>query len=283
MRLVLTNDDGIESPGIHSLAAMCERLGHEVVVLAPALDVSGSSAAIGRIGFDERLRLRQVRLPPPAEGVTAFALDGPPGLAAMIACQGGLEDVPDLVVSGINVGPNTGHSILHSGTVGAALTAANFGVSALAVSLAVADPMPWTAVEPHVATTLEILASAPASTTLNLNVPTTADADVRWATLDRFGSFRVAVAERAESWVQMEYRSTGADLEPESDTALLAAGHATLTAIEGIGHIPPDRIGGQGEPERPVAHLTEVPRGSAAVDAPTDPERSDPDSSRQPD
>jgi 5'-nucleotidase len=263
MRLVLTNDDGIESPGIHALAAMCKRLGHDVAVLAPAGDVSGSSAAIGRIGFDERLLLHAQALPPPAEGIPAYALDGPPGLAALIACQGGLGEVPDLVISGINAGPNTGHSILHSGTVGAALTAASFGVSALAVSLEVADPMPWASVEPALVQSLDVLASAPASTTLNLNVPPTVPAELRWATLDRFGSFRVAVSERAESWVQMEYRSTGAELDPESDTALLAAGYATLTAIEGIGLLPPDRIGRQPRPERPVARLTEVPRSDA--------------------
>jgi 5'-nucleotidase len=263
MRLVLTNDDGIESPGIHALAAMCQRLGHDVAVLAPAGDVSGSSAAIGRIGFDDRLHLREQTLPPPAGGIPAFALEGPPGLAALIACQGGLGEPPDLVLSGINAGPNTGHSILHSGTVGAALTAASFGVSALAVSLDVADPMPWASVEPALAQALDVLASAPASTTLNLNVPPTVPTELRWATLDRFGSFRVAVAERAESWVQMEYRSTGAELDPESDTALLAAGYATLTAIEGIGLVTPDRIGRQAEPQRPVARLTEVPRGEA--------------------
>jgi 5'-nucleotidase len=263
MRLVLTNDDGIESPGIHALAAMCASLGHDVAVLAPDGDLSGSSAAVGRIGFDERLDLHARPLPPPAEGVAAYALDGPPGLAALIACQGGLGEAPDLVVSGINAGPNTGHSILHSGTVGAALTAASFGVSALAVSLDVADPMPWASVEPALAQALDVLASAPPSTTLNLNVPPTVPTELRWATLDRFGSFRVAVAERAESWVQMEYRSTGAELDPESDTALLAAGFATLTAIEGIGLVPPDRIGRQVEPERPVARLTVVPRSDA--------------------
>ena len=143
MRLVLTNDDGVDSPGIHALAATCAELGHDVLVLAPSTDLSGASAAVGRIEPDQRLELRPVELPGAAAAVEAYALDGPPGLAALVACQGGAGETPDLVLSGINGGPNTGHSILHSGTVGGALTAANFGVSALAVSLDVADPMPW--------------------------------------------------------------------------------------------------------------------------------------------
>jgi 5'-nucleotidase len=267
MKLVLTNDDGVESPGIHALAAMCAALGHEVVVVAPNRDLSGTSAALGRIPFDQRLPIRPKALPAPADRIEAFALDGPPGLAALIACQGGLGDVPDLVLSGINAGPNTGHSMLHSGTVGAALTAANFGVSAVAVSLDVADPMPWSAVAPYVAEAIDIVSSSPRSTVLNLNVPAVPGArGLRWATLDRFGSFRVAVAERQEAWVQLEYRSTGAELDPDSDTALLAGGYATMTAIEGIAEIAHDRLGSGRERDRPVAELKEVPRSD--TDAP---------------
>ena len=263
---MITNDDGIESPGIHALAATCASLGHETVVVAPAADLSGSSAAIGRISFDDRLQLHRARLPAPAEDIEAWSVDGPPGLAALIACQGGIGVRPDLIVSGINAGPNTGHSILHSGTVGAALTAASFGVSALAVSLDVADPMPWASACAFVETGLDLVADAPEQTVLNLNVPALDPAQVkgvRWATLDRFGSFRVAVAEREDTWVQMEYRSTGADLDPNSDTALLAGGYVTVTAIEGIGEVSPDRIASQPQSELPVRRLTEVPRGDA--------------------
>jgi 5'-nucleotidase len=266
MRLVLTNDDGVESPGIHALAATCAELGHDVLVLAPASDLSGASAAVGRIEPDQRLELRRVELPGAAAGIEAYALDGPPGLAALVACQGGAGDVPDLVLSGINGGPNTGHSILHSGTVGAALTAASFGVSALAVSLDVADPMPWRTACAFVEEGIELVASAPVATVLNLNAPAMPLADVRglrWATLDRFGTFRVAVAEREETSLQMEFRATGAELDPESDTALLAAGFVTVTAIEGIAFVPPERLHEQRARPEPEAALVARPEDPA--------------------
>ena len=258
MRLVLTNDDGVDSPGIQALAATCAELGHDVLVLAPSSDLSGASAAVGRIEPDQRLELRRVELPGAAAAVEAYALDGPPGLAALVACQGGAGETPDLVLSGINGGPNTGHSILHSGTVGGALTAANFGVSALAVSLDVADPMPWETASALVEQGIELVRGAPPSTVLNLNVPALPLDEVRglrWATLDRFGTFRVAVAERLGTSLQMEFRATGAELDPESDTALLGAGFATVTAIEGIARIPPERLQEQRRPPEPEATL----------------------------
>ena len=79
----------------------------------------------------------------PALGRPAFAIDAPPAAAAYAACLGGFGDPPDIVVSGINPGPNTGHLVLHSGTVGAAMTGAVLGVPALAVSLGIGEPYHW--------------------------------------------------------------------------------------------------------------------------------------------
>jgi 5'-nucleotidase len=257
MRLVLTNDDGIEAAGLDALAAACAALGHDVRVLAPDRDRSGMGAGIAGIGPENRIRMRPARLP---SGVPAHALEGTPGLAAMLACLGRFGDPPDAVVSGINAGPNTGHATLHSGTVGAALTAATFGVSALAVSTEVGDPMRWDTACSQLESVLGELEAAPAGTVLNLNAPACPPdrvRELRWATLDRFGSVRLAITSVQESWVQLEYRSTGRDLDPESDTALLAAGHATLTAIEGVSEVPlhDDRHGSR----RPETVVHELP------------------------
>lgn len=271
MIAVVTNDDGIESPGIHALAAILASLGHEPVVVAPAHDMSGSSAAIGRIEMDVPTKVRSVDLPDPAAGVRAYAVDGPPGLAALLAARRGIDDIaPDVLVSGINAGTNTGHAILHSGTVGAALTAASFGLSALAVSLAVARPMPWGSARDDVGQALELLAAAPRATVLNVNVPAARAPDaggLRWAKLDRFGSFRVAVAERHESLVQLEYRATGYDLDPDSDTALVETGYATITAIEGIHAIPPPEIAAQVPKPTPEPHLAAAPTRAGSTTA----------------
>jgi 5'-nucleotidase len=245
VRLALTNDDGVGSPGIHELASACHRLGHDVVIAAPEEDSSGSSAAIGRIRADQQIESRSVVLPD-APGIPAHAVAGPPGLAVLAACLGAFGAPPDAVVSGINAGPNTGHAILHSGTVGAALTASSFGVSALAVSLDVGEISPWETATAFVEPALEILASAPDGTVLNVNVPAVALADVprdlRWAKLDRFGSVRVAVTDVGDRWVQMEYRTTDVELDPESDTALLAGGAATVTCLEGIAAVELDDL-----------------------------------------
>lgn len=247
MTVVVTNDDGIESPGIHALAAMLRELGHDPVVVAPARDMSGSSAAIGRIEIDVPTQVRRVALPAPAADVPGYAVEGPPGLAALLAARRGIDDLePRFLVSGINAGTNTGHSILHSGTVGAAFTAASFGLSGLAVSLVVADPMPWDRVREPLQEAIRLLETAPRATVLNVNVPAEpvdgGRAGLRWASLDRFGSFRVAVAERGDSAVQLEYRATGSELDANSDTALVEAGFATITAVDAIRAVPPEEI-----------------------------------------
>ena len=140
MRILVTNDDGIESPGLHALALALHEREHEVLVVAPSQDMSGVGAAIGRIRGDQRIEAVPASIPG-APDVTAFSLDGPPGLAVMAGCLGAFGEPPDLVVTGVNAGPNLGHACLHSGTVGAALTAATFGISALATSVDVSDPM----------------------------------------------------------------------------------------------------------------------------------------------
>jgi 5'-nucleotidase len=135
MRVLVTNDDGVESPGLHELAQCLAACGdHDLVIAAPDRDMSGSSAAIGQIHVDEHIDAEHVDLPGLA-GVPTYAVAGPPGLCVLAARLGGFGPPPDLIVSGINPGANTGRAVLHSGTVGAALTAASFGCRGLAVSL----------------------------------------------------------------------------------------------------------------------------------------------------
>ncbi len=140
MKVLVTNDDGVGSAGLHALARALVAAGRDVLVVAPDRDMSGSGAAIGRIHVDEHIDAERVELPGLA-GVPAYAVDGPPGLCVLAARLGGFGDSPDVVVSGINPGCNTGRAVLHSGTVGAALTAANFGGRGLAVSIDVTSSL----------------------------------------------------------------------------------------------------------------------------------------------
>jgi 5'-nucleotidase len=261
VRILLTNDDGIESPGLHALAAALHEREHDVLVVAPREDMSGVGAAIGRIRADQRIDTSAASVPG-APDVAAYSLAGPPGLAVMAACLGAFGPPPDLVVTGVNAGPNTGHACLHSGTVGAALTAATFGISALATSAAVSDPMYWSTACSLLDDPLALLARLPAATVLNLNSPACPEDEVRelrWAKLDRFGRVRLALAASGDEWLQMEYRTVEGDLDPECDTALLERGHATLTAIEGIAEVPHDELVDRRPTPRAEAEIAEVP------------------------
>jgi 5'-nucleotidase len=132
MRILLTNDDGIDSIGLHVLARAMRRFG-DVVIIAPDREFSGASAALGALHLIQP-EVQRAHV----EGIEeAWAVTGPPALCVMFARLGAFGEPFDLIVSGINPGANVGRSVYHSGTVGAALTARNGRVSGIAVSQAV--------------------------------------------------------------------------------------------------------------------------------------------------
>ena len=136
MRILVTNDDGIDSIGLHVLVrAMCTLDGdHEIVVVAPDREFSGAGAALGALHLIQP-EVHQASIPDcDAE---AWTVNGPPGLCVMFARLGAFGAPFDLVVSGINPGANVGRAVYHSGTVGAALTGRNGHISGVAVSQAV--------------------------------------------------------------------------------------------------------------------------------------------------
>lgn len=244
MKVLVTNDDGVDSPGLIALARALVDDGHDVMVVAPARDNSGAGASIGVIHADQHTDAEAVELDGLA-GLPAFAVDGPPGRCVITALRGGFGPQPDMVVSGINPGCNTGRAVLHSGTVGAALTAANFGVAGLAVSIdapasrVAPGEIRWETAAGVAAAAVDWLAAAGPGTVLNLNVPNLpADrlAGARQATLAPFGTVQAAVVEPAPSGgrLQMELRPTTETLPPDSDTALVKAGYVAVSAITGI-------------------------------------------------
>ena len=132
MRILVTNDDGIDSVGLHALARAMLPFG-EVVVGAPDTEYSGASSSFGPLHLI-RPELHKAHI----EGIdTAWAITGPPALCVMFARLGAFGGPFDLVVSGINPGANVGRSVYHSGTIGACLTARNGGITGVAVSQAV--------------------------------------------------------------------------------------------------------------------------------------------------
>jgi 5'-nucleotidase len=291
MNVLVTNDDGVASPGLHALARALVDDGYDVIVVAPDREMSGSSAAIGQVHVEEGIDAERVVLPG-LDGVPAYAVAGPPGLCVLSARLGGFGDAPDLVVSGINPGANTGRAVLHSGTVGAALTAANFGCRGLAVSIDVSTlhlheqarktvtvgdgdraraeviespeigedpaargrlrdvsgvafdrPAEWESAAAVAASAVSWLASDDARpcTVLNINVPNLTMDRLKGAraaaTLAPFGTVRSSVVEAAPDGgrLQIEFRPSEAELPPDSDTALVAQGFVSVTALSGIG------------------------------------------------
>lgn len=133
MRILLTNDDGVGELGNVALAQALLDAGHDLVVVGPASERSGSGTAVGPIEQGAVIALEE-RVLPTSPPLTAFALDAPPAMAVIAALAGLFGPRPELVISGINAGHNVGRSIIFSGTVGAAVSAAVMGIPSIAIS-----------------------------------------------------------------------------------------------------------------------------------------------------
>ncbi len=239
MRILVTNDDGIASPGLHVLARAIAAAGHETLVAAPNVDQSGTSAAIGIFRPDVPVEMERAEIPNAPE-ILAWAVAGTPALCALAARLRGFGEPPDLVVSGINTGLNTGRVVLHSGTVGAALTAQSFGGKGLAVSVASSDPWEFETAARFAVDVIPMLHAAPNYSALNLNVPARDYHDVlglRWARLAPFGAVRSTMLDSGNGHLRLDLQITDATLPEHSDTQLCAQGYATLTAIVGVAEI----------------------------------------------
>lgn len=240
MRALVTNDDGIESMGLRTLATVAVEAGLDVVVAAPISEYSGSSASLTALESGRRLVVHHVEM----DGLGAnrcMAVDATPAFIALAAATGAFGPPPDLVLSGINLGPNTGHAILHSGTVGAALTASTHGCAAVAFSLAAARP---TEFETAAAVARRILGWMLASTplphvVLNVNVPDVPLGDLlglRTARLAAFGAVQAFVSETGRGFVTRTFEKVKSAYEPGTDAALVKSGWATVTPLEALRH-----------------------------------------------
>jgi 5'-nucleotidase len=236
---LVTNDDGIHARGLEELATVLDDQGHDVVVAAPIDDCSGNGAAIGPIHLTGRVAFKEATVGDLAH-VPAYAIDGPPALAVLAACQGGFGIPPTLVVSGINAGANTGAAILHSGTVGAALTAASLGFPAVALSLAHGPDPAWrtaAAVSASIVEWLSVEGAVDQPIVLNVNVPNLA---LRWlrgvriATVANGGIAQAGFVPAAGGHLQIEMTSPGRPPAPDTDTGLVSAGYVAVTELQGV-------------------------------------------------
>ncbi len=184
MKILISNDDGYQAPGIRCLA---DHLGAiaEITVVAPERDRSGASNSL--------------TLENPIRAVTTdngiIRVDGTPTDCVHLAITGLLDHEPDMVVSGINAGANMGDDVIYSGTVAAAMEGRFLGLPAIAISMVSHRPNHF-ATAGRVAVTLvkQLLSHPlPRDTILNVNVP-----DVPWEQLAGFEATRLGQRHRSE-------------------------------------------------------------------------------------
>ena len=171
MRILVSNDDGVFSPGIAALARIAREFG-EVRVVAPDVEQSGMGHAIT---IKRPLHYHSV----PINGIEAYRVDGTP--ADCVALGAHHWDAVDLVLSGINLGLNIGHNVWHSGTVAAAKQAAFLQIPAIAFSAPYSDDPPdYDSYAPYIRKIIDMFLQTPDLPLLNVNFPTQPDGTIVW-------------------------------------------------------------------------------------------------------
>lgn len=189
MHVLLSNDDGVEAPGIARLAARLQERA-QVTVIAPDRDRSGASNSLT---LDEPIRISRA-----SNGFVGVR--GTPTDCVHLAITGLLDTDPDMVISGINSGANLGDDVLYSGTVAAAMEGRFLGLPAIAVSMVSEHGVShWDSGCEAVVWLMDRLLSEPlpADTILNVNVP-----DLPWEEISGFQATRLGHRHRAERAIE---------------------------------------------------------------------------------
>jgi 5'-nucleotidase len=174
MRILVANDDGIYSPGIATLAKVARRFG-DVRVVAPDVEQSSAGHAITA---SRPVRYRRTKI---FEEIEAYRVNGTPADCVALGIYH-WEQV-DIVLSGINLGPNLGNSTWHSGTLAAAKQATLLGIRGIALSAPVEDEdEDFSTLEPWVERTLELLLNEECPSLVNVNFPRR-PREVRWTSM----------------------------------------------------------------------------------------------------
>jgi 5'-nucleotidase len=241
MRILITNDDGMNAPGLVALESAAERLGADVYVVAPEREQSAQSHAI-----TIRHPVFAYRLPLTHGETLRVAVSGTPCDCVRLAMIKLLKQKPDLVLSGINHGGNLGWNVFHSGTVSAAAEAHAFGVPAIAFSLANWNAeVEWGGLDQLAERMIEQLLKAKHSRPdwlYNVNFPPTPPEQIKGVRLTRQNPMvkgdnfieREAPDGRSYYWpvwdevkAQREYQT-----DPEIDTVALREGFISVTPMQ---------------------------------------------------
>ena len=225
-RILVTNDDGINAPGMNALEEGLAALG-EVIVVAPDSEMSGAGQSISA---HTPLRVRRI-------DERHFAVSGTPADTVIIALYHLLPQKPDLVVSGINPGGNLGENVIYSGTVAAAMEGALHGVPAFAISMASRKSLDFSVAASFAAQlAAKVLQEGlPAGVILNVNVPRGEVRGVRVTRQSQKISQNMVVEKkdprgRPYYWLDETVELTQA--EPDSDYAAIVAHEISVTPLQ---------------------------------------------------
>ena len=232
MRILLSNDDGIHAPGIQALYRAVRDLG-EIHVVAPDAERSAVGHAIT---LSDPIKTRKVSRDGAFFG---YGVGGTPADCVKLAVCGLLEHKPDLVISGINLGPNAGISVIYSGTVSAATEGTILGIPSMAISLnTFTDPL-WDTAARVARHLVGVVAEKglPPDTLLNVNVPNIPIDRVQGYAVTRMGQSRfVEIFHRRTDprgnvyyWMDGELEQLGDTTD--TDVEALKKGMVSLTPI----------------------------------------------------
>ena len=184
MKILVTNDDGVEAPGLWKMVGALKSLG-EVVVAAPDRDQSGIGTARTLL---EVVKAREVKHPP-VEGIKTFAVEGTPADCVILAVESLSPGKFDIVLSGINEGSNLGMDILVSGTVGAAIQGYYREMHSIAMSVASITNLQYDAAASTAASLVKTIAANDKFPPLflNVNLPNATTDRIKGAAMTRLG------------------------------------------------------------------------------------------------
>ena len=227
--IMLTNDDGVHAPGLKILFQQSLDLGKTVIV-APEHD---NSAASHSLTMSRPLRVREI-----AENI--YSINGTPTDCVTIGIGKILPQKPDLVISGINPGPNLGDDVSYSGTVSAAIESTMLGIPSIAVSLAAeSEPLHYGTAAAFVARLAKIILEKglPKNTLLNVNVPNTASEGIDGVAFTRRGRrlYDDAIKETFDPWGRKHYWIGGGtpsfDAGEDTDSAAISVNKISITPM----------------------------------------------------
>lgn len=224
MRILITNDDGIYSPGIAALAEVAREFG-EACIVAP--DVEMSSAAHS-ITASRPLSYKAT----PHRPVEAYRVNGTP--ADCVALGHHIWGKVDIVLSGINLGPNLGNSMWHSGTLAGAKQASLLGLRGIAISTPVGDDEPdFDRMKPWVGRALELLLPCAELRLVNVNLPPNTPRGIRW-TRQSVRQYDGRVVAGTDPMGRRHYWMTVVPLEPSepgTDRRAVEDGYVSMTPL----------------------------------------------------